>query len=127
MTIRRRDHMTLIFVLIHSPLVGPLTWSRVADALRRRGYGAMAPTLQYDERAERPYWQQYADSVAQALASIPAERELVLVAHSGAGVLLPAIREALGRPVAAYVFVDAGIPENGKSHLDLWRSRERAQ
>ncbi len=27
------------FVLIHSPLVGPLTWSLVAEDLRRRGIG----------------------------------------------------------------------------------------
>jgi hypothetical protein len=46
--------------------------------------------------------------------------ELVLIAHSGAGVLLPAIRESTRLPVAAYVFVDAGIPEDGKSRLDLF-------
>jgi hypothetical protein len=47
---------------------------------------------------------------------------LALIAHSGAGLLLPAIREAIDRPIAAYVFVDAGIPEDGKSRLDLLRS-----
>lgn len=45
----------------------------------------------------------------------------MLIGHSGAGPLLPAIRQQAGRPVAAYLFVDAGIPEDGKSRLDLLR------
>ncbi len=52
------------------------------------------------------------------------KRPLVLVGHSGAGVLLPAVREALGRAVAGYIFVDADIPEDNKSRLDLFQSRE---
>jgi hypothetical protein len=32
----------------------------------------------------------------------------VLVAHSGAGPLLPAVADALGPPIGAYLFVDAG-------------------
>ena len=36
--------------------------------------------------------------------------------------LLPAVREALDGPVAAYIFVDAGIPQDGKSRLDLFAS-----
>ena len=36
--------------------------------------------------------------------------------------LLPAIREALGRPVSMYIFVDAGIPLDGKSRLDLFEN-----
>src|SRR5207249_3404078 len=51
----------------------------------------------------------------------------VLVGHSGAGALLPAIREALGRPVFAYVFVDAGIPQDGMSRLDQFSSQEEAE
>lgn len=36
-----------------------------------------------------------------------------MVAHSGAGPLIPAVREALRRSVAGYIFVDAGLPRRG--------------
>jgi hypothetical protein len=68
--------------------------------------------------ATSPYWEQHARSVARRLRTVAESEAVVLVAHSGAGQLLPAIREASGRSVAAYVFVDAGIPEDGVSRLD---------
>jgi hypothetical protein len=120
----------MTFVLVHSPLVGPFTWSLVADELKRRGFDALVPTLR-DDNSELPYWQQHAESVARALEAVPPNRPLIYVAHSGAGPLLPIIRERSGHPVAAYVFVDAGIPENGVSPLNLggasaWANEMRA-
>src|SRR5206468_1317091 len=50
----------------------------------------------------------------------------ILVGQSGAGVLRPSIRQALGSPVSAYLFVDASIPRDGASRLDLFASREEA-
>ena len=38
----------------------------------------------------------------------------ILVGHSGAGPLLPAIRREADRAVAGYIFVDAGLPKNGE-------------
>jgi len=111
----------LTYVLIHSPLVGPLTWELVRKELEQRGLDAVCPTLLDDPRSDQPFWKQQAESVAKSLLSIPAERRLVLVAHSGAGPLLPAIRQVLDRPVAAYDFVDAGLPRNNLSRLDLMK------
>jgi hypothetical protein len=111
--------MPEIFVLVHSPLVGPLTWSLVAEELRRRGHEALVPALADREGAGVPYWDQHARSVAEALRSLPERQPVVLAGHSGAGPLLPATRAAAGRPVAGYLFVDAGIPEDGLSRLDL--------
>ena len=108
------------FVLLHSPLVGPLTWGSVADELRRRGIEAIVPALREGEDAGPPYWRRHAEAVERALAALPADRPPILAAHSGAGPLLPAAREAIGRPVAAYLFVDAGLPRDGASRLDLF-------
>jgi hypothetical protein len=94
--------------LIHSPLVGPLTWKPVAEELRRRGVDAAVPALEDDETAGAPFWRRHAESVARALAAIPENRPLILAGHSGAGPLLPAIRQATGRAIAGYLFVDAG-------------------
>lgn len=115
-----------IFVLIHSPLVGPMTWQLVADEIRRRGLVVVVPTLQTDQESRVPFWKQHAESVRHALKNIPTNRAIILVAHSGAGMLLPAIRQVTGRRVAAYLFVDAMIPENMKSRLDLFGSPDAA-
>jgi hypothetical protein len=108
------------FVLVHSPLVGPLTWAYVGDELRRLGHLAVAPALTSIQGREEPYWRQHAAQVAEVATSLPPDQPLVLVGHSGAGVLLPAIRQALGRSVSVYIFVDAGIPVDGMSRLDLF-------
>jgi hypothetical protein len=108
-----------VFVLVHSPLVGPRTWSQVAGELRRRGFEVVVPVLSSSGESAAPYWQQHVNSAVQGLDSVPADRALILVGHSGAGPLLPEIRRALPHPVVAYVFVDASIPQDGASYLDL--------
>src|SRR5260221_5339008 len=112
------------FVLVHSPLVGPLTWALAADELKRRGVQMIVPELTSDARS-LPYWKQHILAVERALEPVPKDRRLVLVGHSGAGMLLPAIRQYIDRPVAGYIFVDAGIPKNGWSRLDFF-SRDHA-
>jgi pimeloyl-ACP methyl ester carboxylesterase len=114
------------FVLVHSPLVGPFTWALVGDELRRRSFQAVVPALRSDAGAGLPYWQQHVDSVVQALEAYPSIEPPILVGHSGAGVLLPAIRQALGRAVSGYLFVDASIPRNAASRLGLFASPEEA-
>ena len=112
------------YVLIHSPLVGALTWKLVAHEMRQRDREVIVPTLVDSPDSEKPYWKQHAESVAQALAQIPKDRLLTLVAHSGAGPLLPVIRASLPNPPRAYVFVDAGIPLHDATRLDLMKSEE---
>jgi hypothetical protein len=111
------------FVLIHSPLVGPFTWSPVAEHFVRRGIDAMVPVLSDEGDASAHYWQRHARSVARFIEQHPQDQPLILTAHSGSGPLLPAIsaavRAATGAQVAAYLFVDAGIPLDGHSRLDL--------
>lgn len=109
------------YALIHSPLVGPFTWELVYEALRSQGLKAIVPLLQDDPNSALPYWQQHAEAVARDLAQIPEKESIVLVAHSGAGPLLPAIRHRLYHTIGAYVFVDAGIPGDGLSRLELMK------
>lgn len=108
-----------LFVLVHSPLVGPTTWEPVAVALRGRGYEVVVPALWDNHTPEPPYWQQHAEAVARSLGAVDPARPVILAGHSGAGPLLPVIGELLAQPVAAYLFVDAGIPVDGASRLDL--------
>jgi len=114
----------LTYVLIHSPLVGPLTWQLVKAEMEQRGLEAITPTLSNDSDSAQPYWQQHAASFSRELIQIPQDRDLVLVAHSGAGPLLPAMRQTLNQSMIGYVFVDAGIPRDNASRLDLMRLQD---
>jgi hypothetical protein len=118
--------MDSVIVLLHSPLVGPSTWSLVADELRRRGRAVAVPTLVDAEASESPFWEQHAAAVAREVETIAAAMPLVLVEHSGAGPLLPAVGQRVGHPVAAYIFVDASIPVDGASWLDLIAAEDLA-
>ncbi|MFL5734893.1 MAG: alpha/beta hydrolase [Chloroflexia bacterium] len=115
------------FVLVHSPLVGPYTWAPVVVELRKRGFGAIAPALPDSRELSSPYWRGHAGAVVEALREVPGDEPLVLAAHSGAGMLLPAVWAMSGRPVAAYIFVDAGIPRDGMSRLDFFGVEEAAE
>ena len=106
-----------MLVLIHSPLVGPFTCRRLGEALSARALHVVVPELHDDPSSGLPYWQQHARSAAQAIRATAGEQPILLIAHSGAGALLPAIRQYLARPVAGYVFMDAGIPLDGESRL----------
>ncbi|HUS13888.1 MAG TPA: alpha/beta hydrolase, partial [Chloroflexia bacterium] len=112
-----------LFVLIHSPLVGPFTWVPLAAELERRGASAVVPSLQAATRGGPPYWAGHVAAV-QAAAAGAVGRPLVLVGHSGAGWLLPAAGQALAGRVAAYVFVDADLPRDGHSRLESFPSPE---
>ncbi|MEV4512390.1 alpha/beta hydrolase [Dactylosporangium sp. NPDC049525] len=102
--------MDVAFVLVHSPLVGPLTWAPVASALTAAGVAAVVPSLLGVTDAAPPFWPGIARRVADAVAGLPAGAPLVVVAHSNAGYFVPVIVEALREPVAGRVFVDAALP-----------------
>ena len=94
------------------------------DQMQQRGQTVVIPILSDAETLKEPFWKQHASSVVQALTHLPRNDAVVLVAHSGAGPLLPAIRQVIANPIKAYVFVDAGIPRDGATRLDLMKSED---
>src|SRR6266516_2916758 len=99
-----------LFVLIHSPSVGPATWSAVAGLLTAAGCDVAVPSLLADGEAGPPFWPRAVAAVTGKLGTARPDQPLVLAAHSNAGIFLPVIRHALEWPVALSVFVDATIP-----------------
>lgn len=108
----RGTHPT--FVLLHSPLVGPVSWDAVRRAFYQRAYPVSVPTITSDAP---PYWRGYVDRAAEAITDTAAD-EVVLVAHSGAGALIAAIADMAVPEVSGIVFVDATLPADGRTRLE---------
>ena len=95
-------------VLVHAPLVGPSTWRWVAEELHQRGYDVVVPVLRDDAEVDGDRLQH--SLIERAASAVPVNAEVVLVGHSGAGLLLPLIAQRSRARVARYVFVDSGLP-----------------
>ena len=103
------------FLLAHGSTQSPRGYGRLAAALEQRGHRTVAVDLPRD----RPEWtaERYADVArAQAAALV----EPVLVVHSAAGALAPAIAAATGARHIAWLA--AVLPDAGRSVLDEIRS-----
>ena len=99
-----------VFVLVHSPSVGPLTWQPVAERLQVLGHENVVPVLVGVADAGPPFWPAVVDAVNASLAELGAGRPVVLVAHSNAGLFVPLLAARAVRPVRACLFVDAAMP-----------------
>lgn len=102
------------FVLVHGTTQSSAGWDRLADELRERGHGVTAIDLPADE----PEWGPIDYARHAATRAGKAGDRPVVVGHSGAGVLLPAIAEAAGAATA--VWLAAYVPDlaGGNSMLD---------
>jgi hypothetical protein len=86
-------------LLLPSPFLGPAPYAPVAAALSSRGYAASV--------APSPASPVAADLIASWGALVADLGDVVLVPHSNAGYLAPAVSATSGAPV---VFVDAALP-----------------
>ena len=109
---------TPALVLIHSPLVGPLTWQPSRDLLQARGFPVVVPSLAGVVDAGPPYYPKLAARVAEAVHATVPGLPLVLVGHSGAGALLPSVAAACSSAIEAAVFVDAVLPHPSATWLE---------
>lgn len=99
-----------VYVLIHSPSVGPGTWAPVADRLRQSGHEVVVPSLLCVGDGGAPYWPRAVAAVRDALRQAGTGQAAVLVPHSNAGLFLPLIADGMEHPLAGTVFADASIP-----------------
>ncbi len=111
------------FVLTHSPLLGPLTWRAVGERLAARGHEALAPAWPSLAGMAEAFYPRLAEGLARQVGE---GAPVVLVLHSGAGALAPAVEAALTSPVAAALFVDAILPHPGLAWLDTAPAALRA-
>jgi hypothetical protein len=105
--------MTARLLLIHSPLVGCVTWDLVAADLNGHGYQVGVPDLTGTVTAGPPYCLRQAQVIARSASGQPA----ILIGHSGAGPLLAAAGAIMDQ-VRGYIFVDAGLPTPGQTSME---------
>jgi hypothetical protein len=99
------------YVLVHSLLLGPLSWAPVAAELTAAGAATVTPSLvDVTDPDDPPVWPRVTDAVHDAVGRLPDDRPIVVVAHSNAGPFVPAIAQTARRPVAGCLFVDARLP-----------------
>ncbi|MGH8893288.1 MAG: hypothetical protein ACRDWY_08300 [Actinomycetes bacterium] len=113
-------------VLAHSPLTGPAAWGGLPEVLRARGDEVVVVDVTDDTAP--PYASGYVARAALQVAAAELVGPMYLVGHSGAGYLLPqlgAARRSARRPVAGYVFLDAGVPHGrAATRLTLLRAED---
>ena len=101
-------------VLLHSPLVGSGMWKAVAALLAARGHDVVVPDLAPVLRGPSSYYPRLAQVAAGAAGG--STQKTVLVVHSGAGALVPAIAQRA--KLSGAVFVDALLPHPGQSWFE---------
>ncbi len=99
--------------MLHSPLLGPLSWQAVAAELRARGGDAIAPAWPNLSALDGDAYRGLATGMAAMLYDKPA----IVVAHSGAGALMPALAAASGA-IVGVILADAILPHPGRSWFD---------
>lgn len=116
---------TLLFV--HSPVAGPTTWAGTAEVLRESGFRCTVPDLTgvVSTGGAGPYYRMLARAAAAAIDG--GADPVAVVGHSAAGALLPAVAESVGDRTRAAVFVDAILPQPGRSWFDTAPPEQTAQ
>jgi pimeloyl-ACP methyl ester carboxylesterase len=111
------------FVLVHGGWHGAWCWTRVVPLLQGEGHDVVAPALTgLGERAHlatrevdvSTHVRELVDRLETSDAS-----DVVLVGHSYSGVVVTAVAAALPKRVSDVVYLDAFVPEEGRSIFDL--------
>jgi pimeloyl-ACP methyl ester carboxylesterase len=105
------------FALLHGAWHGGWCWQPLAAELAARGHDTVAPDLPITDPAAGA-----AEYAAAALAALPGT-EVVLVAHSLAGLVAPLV--AASAPVRRIVYLAAMLPEPGRSVDERARAGRR--
>lgn len=110
-------------VLVHGAWQSARCWDLVRGLLEDRGHEVITPTLQglgedTANLSERTTLSQHIDDVCKAMISKGA-RDVVLVGHSYAGMIVTGVAERMPDRLAKIVFADAFLPEDRDSVLDL--------
>jgi pimeloyl-ACP methyl ester carboxylesterase len=119
------------FVLVHGAWRGSWLWKRVRPALQAAGHEVFTPTLTgVGERSHLLAPEVGLETHIGDVENLIRWEELtdvVLCGHSYAGCVVTGAADRLADRLRALVYLDAFVPEDGQSLLDLLPAEQRAQ
>lgn len=111
------------FVLVHGAWHGGWCWRRVAERLRADGHQVFTPTQTgLGERKHLLSDDITPDTFTNDILNVVETEELddvILVGHSFAGRSISGVADRIPQRLRRLVYLDAGLPESGKSSFDL--------
>ncbi len=111
------------FVLVHGAWDGGYVWKKLAKLLREEGHSVYTPTL--TGLGERTHLMQpnigLKTFIQDIVNTIKYEslRDVILVGHSYSGMVITGVAEEIPEFIKELVYVDAMLPENGDSVMDI--------
>ena len=110
------------FVLVHGAFQGGWIYARVARLLREAGHEVHTPTLTgLGERSHLAHHAINLDTHIQDIVSVFKHEDIadaILCGHSYGGMVIGGVADLVPERIGNLVFLDAVIPENGKSIAD---------
>lgn len=110
-------------MLVHGAFGGATSWRRLAPLLRASGHEVFAPSLTgLGDRAHLGGPHVNLSTHVQDIAGIIEHWDLhdvVLVGHSFGGLVVTGVADRLCGRIAHFVYLDALLPEDGQSCMDL--------
>ena len=115
--------MAKTYVLVHGAWHGGWCWRSVADLLERAGHKVYAPTL--TGLADRSHLATPAVDLTTHITDVvnlikwEQLSDVVLCGHSYGGMVITGVAEQMQPAIAAIVFLDAFVPQNGEAVVEL--------
>ena len=114
-----------MFVLVHGAWHGAWSWQKLTPLLRGMGHQVFTPTLTgLGQRSHLLTPEVGLDTHIQDIVAVLEYEDLkdvILVGHSYGGMVISGVAERAGSRVAQLVYLDAFMPEDGKSVEDYAR------
>lgn len=111
------------YVLVHGAFGGGWAFRQLADLIREAGYEVYRPTLTgLGERVHLASRSIRLETHIQDIVNViefEDLRQVILVGHSYAGMVISGVAARIPERLACLVFVDAHVPEDGESMFDL--------
>jgi pimeloyl-ACP methyl ester carboxylesterase len=110
------------FVLVHGAWHGGWCWKKVTNMLKTNGFEVFTPTLTgLGERAHLLNENINLDTHIQDITAVLEYEDLkdvILVGHSYGGMVITGVADKAKGRISQLVYLDAFLPENGKSLVD---------
>lgn len=119
------------FVLVHGAFHGGWCWRDFAPILEAKGHKVLTPTLtglgdRYDEATEDVGLSTHVQDII-SIYEAGNLSDTILVGHSYGGPVVGGVADAMPERVATLVYLDAPIPEDGKSVLGFQFDERRQE